>query len=85
MTKKTVMVTKPMHLDALRRLEQEVEVLTPFEASRDQILALLAGVHGVVLGGVFQMGPQALDQAATIGGCGPAWGGPGQCGHNRRK
>ena len=66
MTKKTVMVTKPLHLDALRRLEQEVEVLAPFEASHDQILALLPGVHGVVLGGAFQMGPQALDQAAMI-------------------
>ena len=33
MSKKTVMVTKPLHLDALRQLEQEVEVLTPFEAS----------------------------------------------------
>lgn len=29
MTKSTVMVTKPLHLDALRRLEQEVEVLNP--------------------------------------------------------
>jgi len=65
-TKKTVMVTKPLHLDALHRLEQEVEVLTPFEASHDQILALLAGVHGVVLGGAFQMGPQALDQAPML-------------------
>jgi D-3-phosphoglycerate dehydrogenase len=66
MVKKTVMVTKPLHLDALRRLEQEVDVLTPFEASHDQILMLLAGVHGVVLGGVFQMGPRALDQAPVL-------------------
>ena len=66
MTEKTVMVTKPMHLDALRRLEQEVEVLTTYEASHEQILALLAGVHGVVLGGAFQMGPQALDQAPIL-------------------
>ena len=66
MAKKTVMVTKPLHLDALHRLEQEVEVLTPFEASHEQILALLAGVHGVVLGGAFQMGPQALDQAPIL-------------------
>jgi D-3-phosphoglycerate dehydrogenase len=64
--KKTVMVTKPLHLDALRRLEQEVEVLTPFDASRDEIVVLLAGVHGVVLGGVFHMGPQALDRAPVL-------------------
>ena len=66
MSKKTVMVTKPLHLDALHRLEQEVEVLTPFEASPDQIMALLPGVHGVVLGGVFQMGPRALDQGVKL-------------------
>jgi D-3-phosphoglycerate dehydrogenase len=66
MIKKTVVVTKPLHLDALRRLEQEVDVLTPFEASHEQILAILAGVHGVVLGGAFQMGPQALDRAPLL-------------------
>ena len=66
MTKKTVMVTKPLHLDALHRLEQEVEVLTPFEASSDQIMALLPGVHGVVLGSAFQMGPRALDRAVKL-------------------
>ena len=66
MTKKTVMVTKPLHLDALHRLEQEVEVLTPFEASREEIMVLLAGVHGVVLGGAFPMGPEALDRAVKL-------------------
>ena len=66
MTKKTVMVTKPLHLDALHRLEQEVEVLTPFDASPEQIMALLPGVQGVVLGGAFQMGPRALDRAVKL-------------------
>ena len=66
MTQKTVMVTKPLHLDALHRLEQEVEVLTPFEASPGEIMALLAGVHGVVLGGAFPMGPEALDRAVKL-------------------
>jgi len=55
-----------MHLDALHRLQQEVQVLTPFEASQEQILGLLPEVHGVVLGGVFQMGPMALDQAGIL-------------------
>lgn len=66
MSKKTVMVTKPLHPDALHRLEQEVWVLTPFDASNEEILGLLAGVHGVVLGDGFQMGPQALDRAALL-------------------
>ena len=66
MTKKTVMVTNPLHLDALHRLEQEVEVLAPFEASLDQIMALLPEVHGVVLGGAFHMGPGALDRAVKL-------------------
>lgn len=46
---KTVLVNKPIHPDALKRLSQEVEVLTPFDASRQEILDLLSGVQGVVL------------------------------------
>ena len=60
------MVTKPIHLDALHRLEQEVQVLTAFDASQEQILGHLAAVHGVVLGSVFQMGPRALDHAGIL-------------------
>jgi D-3-phosphoglycerate dehydrogenase len=66
MTMKRVMVTKPLHPDALRRLEQEVEVLTTFDASNEAILDLLAVVAGVVLGDGFNLGPQALDQAALL-------------------
>lgn len=46
---KTVLVNKPIHTDALKRLSEEVEVLTPFDASRQEILDLLSGVQGVVL------------------------------------
>jgi D-3-phosphoglycerate dehydrogenase len=66
MGKKRVMVTKPIHLDALRRLEAETDVLTPYTATRDELLALLPGVHGVVLGGVFKMGPAEFDLAANL-------------------
>ena len=66
MSNKTVMVTKPIHLDALRRLEEEVKVLTPYAAARDELIALLPAVHGVVLGGVFHMGPAEFDLATKL-------------------
>jgi D-3-phosphoglycerate dehydrogenase len=66
MTKRTVMVTKPIHLDALQRLQEEVSVLTPYQATADELRTLLPGVHGMVLGGVFRMGPSELDLAAKL-------------------
>jgi D-3-phosphoglycerate dehydrogenase len=66
MTKRTVMVTKPIHLDALQRLQEEVHVLTPYQATEDELRALLPGVHGMVLGGVFRMGPSELDLAGNL-------------------
>jgi D-3-phosphoglycerate dehydrogenase len=66
MSKRTVMVTKPIHLDALQRLQEEVHVLTPYQATADELRTLLPGVHGMVLGGVFRMGPSELDLAANL-------------------
>lgn len=63
---KTVMVTKPIHLDALQRLQEEVDVLTPYQATADELRALLPTVQGIVLGGVFKMGPSELDLAANL-------------------
>jgi D-3-phosphoglycerate dehydrogenase len=66
MDKQTVMVTKPIHLDALRRLEEGAHVLTPYQASREELLALLPGVHGLLLGGVLNMGPAEFDLASNL-------------------
>ncbi len=46
---KKVLVNKPIHTDALDRLAEEVEVLTPFNAKPDEILELLPGVQGMIL------------------------------------
>lgn len=64
--KKLVMVTKPIHLDALRRLEEGANVLTAYQASREVLLALLPGVHGLLLGGSLKIGPAELDLAASL-------------------
>lgn len=66
MSKKTVMVTKPIHLDALQRLQEEVHVLTPYQVTADELCGLLPQIHGIILGGVFQMGPSELDLAANL-------------------
>ncbi len=49
MVVKKVLVNKPIHPQALDRLAQEVEVLTPFNASPDEVRRMLPGVQGIVL------------------------------------
>jgi D-3-phosphoglycerate dehydrogenase len=66
MNRKTVLVNKPIHQDALRRLQDEVEALTPYQASHDELRALLPTVHGIILGGAFTMGPAELDLAVNL-------------------
>jgi phosphoglycerate dehydrogenase-like enzyme len=66
MNRKTVLVNKPIHQDALQRLQDEVEALTPYRASHDELRALLPRVHGIILGGSFAMGPAELDLAANL-------------------
>ncbi len=46
---KTVIVNKPIHPDALKRLSEEVKVLTPFTASNSEIIEMLPDANGVVL------------------------------------
>jgi D-3-phosphoglycerate dehydrogenase len=60
------MVTKPIHLDALQRLQEEVHVLTPYQATAEELRSLLPRVQGIILGGVFRMGPADLDLAANL-------------------
>ena len=66
MSKRTVMVTKPIHLDALQRLQEAVHVLTPYQATADELRKLLPRVQGIILGGAFRMGPAELDLATNL-------------------
>ena len=46
---KTVLVNKPIHADALKRLSEEVNVITPFQSSANEIIGMLDEVNGIVL------------------------------------
>lgn len=46
---KTVLVNKPIHPEALKRLSKEVNLLTPFSAPVPDIIEMLSDVHGIVL------------------------------------
>lgn len=46
---KTILVNKPIHADAIQLLCTEVEVLTPYQASSEEILKMLPRVQGMVL------------------------------------
>jgi D-3-phosphoglycerate dehydrogenase len=63
---KTVMVNKPIHKAALDRLRQEVQVLTPFNASYDELANLLPQVHGLILCAGLNMGSVEMDRAAQL-------------------
>ncbi len=63
---KTVLVNKPIHTVALERLREEVEVLTPFEASYDELMGLLPDARGVVLCAGLNMGPAEMNQAVQL-------------------
>jgi len=46
---KKVLINKPIHADAIARLSKEVEVVTPFKASAEEIKAMLPEVEGLIL------------------------------------
>lgn len=66
MDKKTVLVDTPIHLAALQRLKEEAHVLSPYDATRDELLALLSQAHGLVLGSKLALGPQEMDLAEHL-------------------
>ena len=66
MLKKTILVNKPIHDVALERLQEEVNVLTPYTAQPDELLELLPQVHGILLGFGFDMGGQEMDLAEKL-------------------
>lgn len=63
---KKVLVNKPIHTDALDRLAEEVEVLTPFTAQPAEILTLLPDVQGMILCAGMKMYAEQMDVAAEL-------------------
>lgn len=63
---KTVLVNKPIHPVALERLRQEVQVLSPHDASYEELLDILSGVHGVILCAGLDMGAAEISQARQL-------------------
>ena len=63
---KRVLVNKPIHEDALALLAREVEVLTPFKASSQEVLAMLADVQGMILCAGMQMDAANLAAASSL-------------------
>ena len=66
MLDRIVLVSNPIHPEALDRLASEVEVQAPHDASPQEVRALLPHVHGIVLGFDLFMGPAALDLAEKL-------------------
>ena len=46
---KKVLINKPIHQDAIKRLSEEVEVLMPFKASPAEITKMLPDIEGMIL------------------------------------
>jgi D-3-phosphoglycerate dehydrogenase len=63
---KTVLVNKPIHSDAIRRLEEEAEVLTPFDMPPKEVLKLLEGVQGLILCAGLKISNDDLDRFSML-------------------
>lgn len=63
---KTVLVNKPIHPIALARLQEEVRVLTPYDASYEGLLEMLPRVHGIILCAGLNMGVAEIEQARRL-------------------
>ena len=63
---KKVLVNKPVHNVALERLREEVEVLTPYTASRAELLSVLPDVHGLILCAGLTIGAAEIDLAGRL-------------------
>jgi len=63
---KTVLVNRPIHIVALKRLKEEASVLTPYQAPLTEVLASLSQVHGVILGAGLTLGAAEMDLAGNL-------------------
>jgi D-3-phosphoglycerate dehydrogenase len=66
MLNKTVLVNTPIHIAALERLQKTVNVLTPYTATSDEVLALLPRVHGLILGGSLTLAASEMALAPNL-------------------
>jgi len=63
---KKVLVNKPIHDDAIKLLSTEVEVLTPYSASPDEILKMLSEVQGMILCVGFNVTANVLEKVTGL-------------------
>ena len=63
---KKVIINKPIHDDAINRLTEEVEVITPYKASAEEIKAILPEVEGLILCAGMKMGAQEMEIAKKL-------------------
>ena len=63
---RSVLINKPIHTVALERLRQEVGVLTPYDASRVELLSVLPDVHGLILCAGLTMGEIEMNLAERL-------------------
>ena len=63
---KTVLVNRPIHSDAIDLLKQEVNVLTPYSASEEELMALLPDVHGILLAMGIRMTSEVIDICTNL-------------------
>ena len=63
---KKVLINKPIHEDAISRLSEEVEVLTPFSASPAEIMEMLPEIHGMILCAGMKMQAPEMDCARSL-------------------
>ena len=63
---KKVLINKPIHNDAISRLSEEVEVLTPFTAAPEEIMDMLPDVHGMILCAGMKMQAPEMDHARSL-------------------
>lgn len=66
MVDRIVLVHKPIHAAALARLQEEAQAITAYSATDSELLALLPGVHGLILGSSLAMGGPEMDLAEKL-------------------
>ena len=66
---KTVLVNRPIHPEAIERLKQDVNALTPYSTSEEELMALLPDVHGILLSMGIRMTSEVIDRCCRFG-CG---------------
>jgi len=63
---KKVLINKPIHSDAIALLSQEVEVITPFQASAAEIVQMLPEMQGMILCAGMKMQAKEMEIAKNI-------------------